>query len=305
MDPVRQPLAASIADLAARQHGVVARRQLLAVGITAEQVQGLARRAHLHRLHRGVYAVGHRALTQEGRWLAAVLACAPGAALSHGPAGQLLGIVPRREQFAIHVSVPGRGQRGPAGVVCHFPRCLSDRDITTRNRIPVTTPTRTVWDLATILTPLQVRRAFEQAEKLRALDRERLRSLLDASPSRQGAGVVRELLAERILPLEATRSRLEEVVLETCRDHGLPLPAVDVPLLGFEVDFLWPDARLVVEADGGAHLDRAQRDRDNERDAALARAGYLVRRYSWRALADGAAVAAEIAAILAERTRAA
>jgi very-short-patch-repair endonuclease len=115
--------------------------------------------------------------------------------------------------------------------------------------------------------------------------------------------VIRELLGERALPLGETRSRLEEIVLELCRDHGLPLPATNVPLLGYEVDFLWADARLVVEADGGSHLSRRQRDRDNERDAVLARAGYLVRRYSWAALSDRAAVAAEIAAILGERLR--
>jgi very-short-patch-repair endonuclease len=300
VDPQSHPPAASIADLAGRQHGVVARRQLLAAGISTDRIKGLLRRGHLHRLHRGVYAVGHAQISQEGRWLAAVLACGPDAVLSHGPAGQLLGIVPRRERFALHVTVPGRAQRGPAGIVTHFPRCLDRRDITTRNRIPVTTVTRTVWDLATTSTPLATRRAFEQAER-RGLDRERLRSLLDAAPSRKGAGVIRALLAERALPLSETRSRLEEIVLETCRDHGLPLPAVNVPLCGYEVDLLWPAARLVVEADGGDHLGRAQRDRDNERDAVLARAGYLVRRYSWTALGDPAAVAAELGAILGER----
>ncbi|HET6830020.1 MAG TPA: type IV toxin-antitoxin system AbiEi family antitoxin domain-containing protein [Solirubrobacterales bacterium] len=289
--------------MATRQHGIVARHQLLEIGLSASAIKRWLAASHLHQLHRGVYAVGHALLTDEGRWLAAVLACGPNAALSHGPAGQLLGIVPRRERFALHVSLPGRGRRGPTGILTHSPRCLSRRDMTIRNRIPVTTPTRTVWDLATVLTPLRTRRAFEQAEKLELLDRERLQSLLEASPSRKGSGVIRELLGERSLPLAATRTRLEEILLETCRDHGLPLPAVNVPLLGYEVDFLWPAAKLVVEVDGGERLNRAQRDKDNERDAVLARAGYLVRRYSWGALGDGAAVAAELAAILAERIR--
>jgi len=303
MDPQCRPLAAPIADLAGRQHGVVARRQLLAIGITPERVKGLVRRAHLHPLHRGVYAVGHRLVSREGRWLAAVLACGDGSVLSHGPAGQLVGIIALRERFALHVSRPGRGHRGPAGVVTHSPRFLGPRDITVRNRIPVTTATRTVWDLAATFTPLRIRRACEQAEKLGLLDRERLRSLLGAAPSRRGAGVIRELLTERSLPLSETRSRLEEIVLETCRDHGLPRPAVTVPLLGYEVDCLWEAAMLVVEADGGDHLTRRQRDEDNRRDADLVRAGYLVRRYSWAALDDRAAVAAEVAAILDERLR--
>jgi len=296
-------LPAEVAAVASRQHGVVARRQLLEIGVPAATIQGWASRGHLHQLHRGVYAVGHARLSREGRWLAAVLACGPEAFLSHGPAAQLHAIVPQRERFALHVSLAGRADRSPRGIVGHRPRCLPPLDTTTRLGIPVTTPTRTVWDLATILTPLQVRRAFEQAEKLWALDRGRLRTLLDASPSRKGVGIVRDLLDEQILPLEATRSRLEEIVLELCRDHGLPLPAVNAPLLGYEVDFLWPAVRFVVEADGGEHLGRRRRDRDNHRDAVLARAGYLVRRYTWSALADRYAVAREIAAILAERRR--
>jgi very-short-patch-repair endonuclease len=294
-------LPATISELATRQHGVVSRTQLLEIGVPAATIGGWLRRGHLHRLHRGVYAVGHALLTQEGRWLAAVFGCGPGSFLSHGPAAQLLGIVPRRERFALHVSVLGGVDRSPRGILCHRPRSLERRDTMVRNRIPVTTVTRTVWDLATTFTPLRTRRAFEQAEKLGLLDRARLARLLVAAPSRKGAGTIRQLLAERALPLEATRTRLEEIVLETCRDHSLPLPAVNVPLLGYEVDFLWPDARFVVEADGGDHLNRIQRDKDNERDADLGRAGYLVRRYSWAALADGPAVAAEIAAILGER----
>ena len=301
MRPKGQPPAASIADLARRQHGVVARSQLLDAGITTDQLKGLLRRCHLHPLHRGVYAVGHAYLTQEGRWLAAVLACGPGAVLSHGPAGQLLGIVSRRERFALHVSVPVRGRRGPAGIVIHSPRCLPRRDITVRNRIAATTATRTVWDLATVFTALQTRRAFEQAEKLHLLQRPRLAQLLEASPSRKGAGTIRKLLAERALPLAETRSWLEELLMTICRDHALPVPAVNVPLLGYEVDFLWPAAKFVVEADGGDHLNRAQRDEDNRRDIALGRAGHLVRRYSSGAMADEGAVAAEVLEILAER----
>jgi hypothetical protein len=113
--------------------------------------------------------------------------------------------------------------------------------------------------------------------------------------------VIAELLRERPLPLAETRSLLEEVILETCRDGGLPLPAVNVPLLGFEVDFLWERERVVVEADGGDHLTPRRRDRDNERDAVLGRAGYLVRRYGSAAARARADVKAELAALLAER----
>ncbi len=300
MEPKSRSVAPTAA-LAGRQHGVVSRRQLLATGLSPQQIKGLLRRGHLHPLHRGVYAVGHSRVGQEGCWLAAVLACGPGAVLSHRPAGQLLRIVSRRERYALHVSLANGRDRSPAGIVTHRPRSLEARDTTVRQCIPVTSGTRTVWDLATVCTPKATRRAFEQAEKRGLLDRDRLGSLLIAQPSHRGAATLRTLLGESVLPLAETRSRLEEIVLETCRDHSLPLPAVNVPLLGHEIDSLWVDARFVVEADGGDHLNRAQRDADNARDIALARAGYLVRRYSWTALDDREAVAAEIAAILRER----
>ena len=199
------------------------------------------------------------------------------------------------------MSVPGTAPLALPGVVTHVSRNLDPRDVTRHLGIPTTTGTRTVWDLATVLSPTGLRRAFEQAEKLRVLDRERLRALLAASPSRKGAGLIRRLLAETALPLGETRSRLEELILELCRDEGVPLPAVNVPLLGWEVDFLWEREWFVVEADGGDHLSRRQRDRDNERDAALGRAGFLVRRYGWVPVHGRRAVATEIAAILAER----
>lgn len=271
--------------------------------MTSTTIDRWRRIGHLHQLHRGIYSVGHTMVSQEGRWLAAVLACGPGAFLSHGPAGQLNGIVPRRDRPALHVSLAARSDRNPTGIVTHRPRSLDPRDTTTRLRIPTTTPTRTVWDLATTLPPLQTLRAFEQAEKLHLLIRPRLAQLLAASPSRKGAGTIRELLADRPLPLAETRSWLEELLLRICRDHGLPLPAVSVPLLGYEVDFLWPAARFVVEADGSDHLDPGRRDQDNERDIALGRAGYLVRRYSYRAMGREESVAAEVLEILAERLR--
>jgi len=296
-----RPLPGVVASLAGRQHGVISRSQLLEIGVPAATIHGWVRRGHLHPIHRGVYAVGHPKVSREARWLAAVLACGPGAVLSHGPAGQLLGIVSRRERYALHVSLIGGRDRGPAGIVAHRPRSLERRDTTVRLGIPTTTATRTVWDLAATFTPTGTRRAFEQAEKLDLLDRDRLGSLLAAQPSHRGAATFQMLLGEAALPLAETRSRLEEIICEICRDHSLPLPATNVPLLGHEVDFLWADARLVVEADGGDHLARAQRDKDNARDIDLARAGYLVRRYSWTALGDRDAVATEIVAILEER----
>lgn len=301
MRAISGPLPARIAELAARQHGIVARGQLLALGLSSTTITRWLQNGHLHQLYRGVYAVGHTRLTQEGRWLAAVLASGAGAVLSHGPAGQLAGITSRRERFALHVSTPRRSGGSPRGIVTHRPRNLEPRDTTTRLQIPTTNVTRTVWDVASTRPPLQTRRAFEKAESRNLLNRPRLAQLLEASPSRKGAGTIRRLLAERPLPLSETRSWLEELLQQICRDHGLPLPAVNVPLLGYEVDFLWPAAKFVVEADGADHLNPGQRDKDNERDIRLARAGYLIRRYSYLAMGRQQSVATEVLEILAER----
>ena len=234
--------------------------------------------------------------------MAAVLATGDRGFLSHTPSGQLAGIVDRRDRTALHISVNDRTHLKIPGIVVHRPRRLDLADTTRFRGIPSTTATRTVWDIASTSPPSPTRRAFRQAEKLKLLNRPRLTQLLEASPSRRGAATIRALLAARTLPLAETRSWLEDLLVTTCADNDLPIPAVSVPLLGYEVDFLWPAARFVVEADGGDHLDPVQRDRDNSRDITLGRAGYLVRRYSSLAMGDEAAVVAEVLAILRERT---
>ena len=294
-------VAARAASIACRQHGVLARGQLLELGMSSATIARWTHAGHLHPIHRGVYALGHRRITQEGRWMAAVLACGEKAALSHGPAGQLGGFIDRRQRFALHVSVPAGSSPDPRGIVVHRPRSLERVDLTTRIGIPTTTPTRTIWDLATTSAPQPLRRAFERAEGTGRLDRARLAALLSASPSRKGAALIRQLLAERPLPLAEVRSWLEELLVLVCSEHRLPLPAIDVPLFGYTVDFLWPAARFVVEADGSDHLDPTQRDKDNERDFVLGKAGYLVRRYSYRAMGRERQVAGEVRGILAER----
>lgn len=233
--------------------------------------------------------------------MAAVLACGPGSALSHAPAGQLLYLVDRNEKFQVHVSVPPGRDPNPTGVIVHRPRSLERCDLTTRLGIPVTTPTRTAWDLAAGRSPKLARRAYERAQGRGDLDHARVRSLLAASPSRRGTGLIRELLAAKPPPLSEVRSWLEGLLLHICSEHGLPYPQVNAPLLGYEVDFLWADARFVVEADGGDHLDPTQRDKDNERDFVLARNDHLVRRYSYMAMGREAEVEAEVRAILTER----
>jgi very-short-patch-repair endonuclease len=290
-----------MASLAARQHGVVSHPQLIECGVSASTITRWANSGRLHRVHRGVYAVGHRNLTREGTWMAAVLACGAGAALSHEPAGQLLYLVDRNERFRVHVSIPpGRTPR-PPGVIVHRTSALDARDVTVRRQIPVTTPTRTAWDLAAGHSPKLARRAYERAEGTDNLDHRRMVELLSASPSRKGSRLIRELLGSQPVPLSEVRSWLEGLLLHLCAEHRLPFPEVNVPLLRYEVDFLWPQARFIVEADGSDHLDPSQRDSDNDRDFDLAIAGYLVRRYSYRAMGREAQVEAEVRSALAAR----
>ncbi len=234
--------------------------------------------------------------------MAAVLACGSRGFLSHTPAGQLAGIVDRRDRTALHISVTGRTHLKIPGIVIHRPRTLDPTDTSRLRGISTTTATRTVWDIASTSPPSPTRRAFRRAEKLKLLSRPRLHQLLEASPSRKGAGLIAQLLTTRALPLAETRSWLEDLLVTTCADNDLPIPAVNVPLLGYEVDFLWPSARFVVEADGGDHLDPLQRDTDNRRDIVLGRAGYLVRRYSSLAMDDEVGVVTEVLSILRERT---
>lgn len=296
------PLRSKVLATASRQHGIVDTGDLAAAGVSRSTVRLWVRDERLFRLNHGAYSViPPLMLTQEGRWLAAVKACGPNAFLSYGSGAQLQWLLDRRERLALHVSLADRSRRRLDGIVIHRPRSLPPSDTTTYLKIPTTTPTRTIWDLASYLSALQLRRAFEKAERRGKLSRPRLGALLTESPTHKGAGLVRSLLASRRLPYVETRSLLEDLLLRICSEHSLPEPLVNAPLLGYEPDFLWPEARFVVEADGGDHLSPTQRDNDNERDAALGRAGYLVRRYSSIALADEEAVAAEVLAILAER----
>lgn len=294
--------AAAIAVIAARQHGVVSYGQLIEVGLSGSTIARWIHAGHLHRLHRGVYAVGHPNVGRNGRWMAAVLACGPLAALSHGATARLWSIDRSTGTGAIHVSIPPSCRRSPAGLIVHRPRHLEPVDLTSRSSIPTTTASRALFDQASFLSANALRKQFEQAEYLRVLDRPRLTTLLDGATGRRGLGALRALVGERALPLAETRSGLERIILGVCNRYDLPLPSVNVPVLDYEVDFLWPAARFIVEADGGLHVG-AQRDRDNERDARLSRAGYLVRRYSGEALADELAIAREILEIVRERLR--
>jgi very-short-patch-repair endonuclease len=256
---------------------VVARAQLLALGLSADGIKHRVEKGLLHQVRRGVYAVGRPNLTRYGRWMAAVLACGPDAVLSHESAAVLWGIR-RGEPSTVEVAVPRRAARCAPGCTVHR-RALAPGDITERHGIPVTTPTRSLLDLARRLGPRELEAAVNQADKLDLVDPEALRSALDAMKGRQGVRALRTLLDRRTFTL--TDSELERRFLRIVRKAGLPKPRTQARVNGFRVDFYWPDLKLVVETDGlRYHRTPAQQANDRRRDQAHAAAGLTPLRFT-------------------------
>jgi very-short-patch-repair endonuclease len=292
-----------LARIATRQHGVVSRSQIEALGVDAGFAERSAGAGRLHRVHHGVYAVGHAALTREARWMSAVLAAGEGAVLSHLSAALLWGIVDRAG-VVIHVLAADGGSRARPGLGIHRTRHLPPEHRTERDGIPVTTVARTLLDLAALLSAKRLRYAVEAADRNGVLDVPALVALCDASSGRKGTGVLRRLALEQRGAFHRTKSPPESAFLRLCANHGLPEPLVNSYLHGYEVDFYWPRARLAVEVDSYTyHRSWAQRQRDLERDADLKVRGEEVVRFT-RERVEGAAgvVAAQLAALLELRT---
>jgi very-short-patch-repair endonuclease len=254
----------AIACIAANQHGVVSVDQLRVLGLNLDAISYRVRVGRLHRIHRGVYAVGHPRLSNEGRWMAAVLACGPGAVLSHRSAAALWRLLPAQPRFP-DVTVRGHGGRKRReGIRVHRSISLRPAQTTLRMGIPVTTPARTLADLRRCAAPDELSKARRQAE-LRGY---RLEDQGEAEP-------------------ELTRTELERRFARLCRRHGLPIPEVDVRIGEYIVDFLWRDRSLVVETDSYRyHRGRAAFEHDYRRQARLIAAGYEVLRFTWRQVVD-------------------
>jgi predicted transcriptional regulator of viral defense system len=280
---------AAIGALAARQHGVVAFRQLLAAGASTSMIHRRVLSGHLIRLHRGVYAVGHERLRREGHWLAAVLAVGPGAVLSHRHAAALHGI---RSVAAsrIDVSTPAdrRATFGPIRV--YGRRALHPDEIASIDGIPVTTVARTLLDLAGLVGPRQLERAVSESERLGLFDLTALEAALKRARGRPGssrATLMKALTDYRAHGEIVTRSELEVRFLALLDDRGLPRPVMNAIVGPYEVDAFWPQQRLVVELDGWTfHRDRHAFERDREKANDLTVAGYTVLRFTYRAVIE-------------------
>jgi very-short-patch-repair endonuclease len=254
----------AVAALAAEQWGVLSLAELRTCGLSQDMVSDRVRAGHLHRLHRGVYAVGHPNVPRNGRFLAAVKACGPTARLSHFSAAALHGILDWEDRFP-EVTVTGSGTRTHPGIKVH--RTKRADGVMRRQGIPVTTPADTLRDLSSMRQFRAIRRATRQARHL---------------------GLITPQEAARLVPggYIPTRSELEDAVLDLIAEGGLQRPDVNVPLVidGRRVvpDFRWPAQRLVIEADGAAwHDDRLAREDDAERQALLEAAGERVVRVTW------------------------
>ena len=234
----------------------------------------------LHAVHRGVYAVGHVVLGMEGRRWAAVLACEPGAALSHAAAAAAYGFR-RSSASVLDVTVVGTGRKPQAGIRMHRRRAVAGDEITTLDGLPITTPARTLLDLAAGgLHGRRLGTALDRAEQSGVLAFADLAVLLDRYAGRRGAPALRDALA-RYAGGDA-RSELEEIIAELCADHGIPRPQENVVVLGKVRDFYWPGARLVVEADSYAwHRSPGAMADDRQRDVELTLAGIRTLRFTW------------------------
>jgi hypothetical protein len=269
----------TVGRIASRQHGIVTAAQLAGAGIDKDGMAWRVRTGRLHRLHRGVYAVGHRSLSWRGRWLAAVLAAGDGAVLSHTSAAALWRFL-RPIPGPVHVLLGAAVRRKQRpGLLVRHSRTLTPPHVTRRHGIAVTTPARTIEDIRTAVEPHLFRRALRQAE----------------------------LAGHRVPHLSVTRrsrSDLELLFLALCDDHDLPPPLVNHPLHGHLVDFFFVDHRLVVETDSWTyHRGSVAMEDDHARDLALRLRGIETRRYTGDQLeGEPEAVAADLRTVLDGRS---
>jgi very-short-patch-repair endonuclease len=293
-----------IAEVAAGQHGVVARYQLTEIAVRKRAIEQRLARGRLHRVRRGVYAVGHKSLTAKSRWMAAVLACGSGAVLSYRSAAALWGLrAAARRDIEITAA---RGRQRQPGIELHCDRLEAD-ETTVRHGIPVTTIARTVLDLAAVLDRHRLERAFNEAEMIEPGALLTLGQLLTRHPRRHGAAALRRLLDAGFSGI--TRSELEDLFIRFLDNASLPAPDLNFPMqLGghwIEADCVWREQRVIVELDGHrTHGTRAAFERDRRRDRALQAKGWRVIRVTWRQLQDEPEVlAADLRALLVQPAR--
>jgi very-short-patch-repair endonuclease len=270
-----------VVGAAERQWGVVSRSQLLDLGISGAAIATWRRRRRLQVVYRGVYSVGHTALRPEGHRLAAVLACGPGAVLSHRTAAAHWGLL-RTDQTRIDVTAP-RGRHGAPGIRLHRSRSLDAQDTTHHQGIPSTTVHRTLLDLAATARPSELERALAQSERLQLYDHRAMQATIARNNGHKGTQVLAQATSRKP---KWTQNEWEAEFLDLIRKAGLPEPetndAFHVPDYGLcEPDFHWPRHRVIVETDGfETHGTRQAFRNDRAKDAALTAAGHSILRFT-------------------------
>jgi hypothetical protein len=272
----------ALSDLAERQHGRVAHRQLVALGFSTS---GIGRRivsGRLRLVHPRVYAVGHAVRSANAARIAAVLAADPEALLSHRSAAAAWDLR-RRSSGLVEVTVPNRSRHRLNGVAVHQTGGFHPEDVARVDAIPVTSVARTLLDNAEVSPLRDVVRMVEQAERLGLFDLGAVGRLIERSRGRHGIGPLRAAIAAAEGEPPRVNSDWERDLLDFCDDHDLPRPELNVTVEGYEVDALWSDAKLIVELDSwDHHRSRRAFEEDRRRDAALQLAGYVVLRITWR-----------------------
>lgn len=292
---------AVIAELAARQLGLVATRQLLELGIRQGAIELRVRQGRLHRVHQGVYLVGHSVLPFNARELAAVLACGPEAVASHHSAAGLWALVKRSAQADVRVTVPGRRVRSRKGIRASSVGALDPRDRRMLGPVPVTAPARTIVDLAGTLEPSRLEPLIADGQGRRLLTRQDLEEAMDRAPHSPGIAVLRSMTAAPKL----TRREGERRLLSLIRRAGLPEPLCNAPLGPYLVDVLWPEHKLIAEFDSrewhGDHV-HGRFESDRRRDGYLLALGYVTKRVTWKELTqEPEALAALFRTLLEQR----
>lgn len=271
-----QDLSAEVWELVRQQHGVIARSQLLGIGLSPRAIEHRVARGRLHPLWRGVYAVGRPAVSQKGRWMAAVLACGPEALLSHRTAATLWGFASTAGE-EIDIVVPVGTYRRQPGIEMHRRSVLGTEHRREVAGIPVTDPTSTLVDLASCVPEWKVERAINEADRLDLIDPQMLRSEIRELEPRPGMACMRRLLGCDAL----TDTGLERKFLAIVRSAGLPRPLTQEQVSGYRVDFFWPDLGLVVETDGWRyHRTAGEQATDHRRDQAHTAAGLTTLRFA-------------------------
>lgn len=264
--------------LVGRQHGVVTHAQLLSLGLSRRGIEHRLARGRLHRVAFGVYVVGRPDLTRQARWMAAVLACGDRACLTHSSAAELWGFG-REWAQSVEVATRSTSPRNRPGIRVHRRPSLRPASIGERHRIPVTRPIQTTIDLSTRYGRRTLEGMISEADRLGLFTPPSLRASLAGHAGEPGVAILRTILDRRGFRL--TRSQLERIFLPLVAGLGLSVPLTKQMVNGFEVDFFWPELRLVVESDGLTyHRTPADQASDRLRDQAHTAAGFVNLRFT-------------------------